>query len=80
VRDCEPVALSEPALKRVERSRAAFLRHLETGATAYGVNTGLGAMAGHDLGEEERALLPRHILLGRAAAVGPETMPRAGLR
>lgn len=71
VKGREPVALSERALQRVERSRALFLKHLETGATAYGVNTGLGAMAGHDLGEEERALLPRHILLGRAAAVGP---------
>jgi histidine ammonia-lyase len=70
VKGREPVALSERALQRVERSRALFLKHLETGATAYGVNTGLGAMAGHDLGEEERALLPRHILLGRSAATG----------
>lgn len=66
----EPIALSEEALKAVERSRTLFLKHLETGATAYGVSTGLGAMAGVDLGEEERALLPRHILLGRAAATG----------
>lgn len=71
VRDREPVALSEAALQRVARSREAFLKHLETGATAYGVNTGLGAMAGYELREEERALLPRHILLGRSAATGP---------
>ncbi len=71
VRGLETVTLSEAALRRVERSRAAFRKHLETGIRAYGINTGLGAMAGHDLGEEERALLPRHILLGRSAATGP---------
>ena len=67
----ERIALSDDALERVERSRSLFLKHLESGASAYGVTTGLGAMAGHDLSQEEQALLPRHILLGRAAAVGP---------
>jgi histidine ammonia-lyase len=67
----EAIALSEEAARRVGRSRGLFLRHLENGPTAYGVNTGLGAMAGFDLGKEERAQLPRHILMGRAAATGP---------
>jgi histidine ammonia-lyase len=67
----EKVALRDDGLDRVERSRALFLKHLESGPTAYGVTTGLGAMAGYDLDERERALLPRHVLLGRAAAVGP---------
>ena len=66
----EKIVLGEAGLETVGRSRALFLKHLEGGATGYGISTGLGAMAGVDLGEEERALLPRHILLGRAAATG----------
>jgi histidine ammonia-lyase len=66
----EKIVLGEAGLETVGRSRALFLKHLEGGVTGYGISTGLGAMAGVDLGEEERALLPRHILLGRAAATG----------
>jgi histidine ammonia-lyase len=66
----EKIVLGEAGLETVGRSRALFLRHLEGGATGYGISTGLGAMAGVDLGEKERAQLPRHILLGRAAATG----------
>jgi histidine ammonia-lyase len=71
VHDHEQVALADAALARVERSRALFLKHLETGVLCYGVNTGLGAQAGIDLTEDEMALLPRHILLGRASGIGP---------
>jgi len=67
----EKIALDGGALDRVERSRALFLKHLDTGVVCYGVNTGLGAQAGVDLSAEEQALLPRHILLGRSAGTGP---------
>jgi len=66
----EKIELDPQAVDRVERSRALFLKHLATGAVCYGVNTGLGAQAGVDLSAEEQALLPRHILLGRAAGTG----------
>ncbi|MBA3520818.1 MAG: aromatic amino acid lyase [Rhizobiales bacterium] len=66
----EAVGMTDRALARVERSRRLFLKHLETGAICYGVNTGLGALAGRDLDDEESQLLPRHVLLGRAGAVG----------
>lgn len=71
VHGCERVSLQPMALERVERFRMLFLRHLETGVLCYGVNTGLGAMAGIALDEDARAKLPRHILLGRAAGTGP---------
>jgi histidine ammonia-lyase len=67
----EAITLSGAALERVERSRRLFLKHLDTGVVCYGVNTGLGALAGMDLSEDEMLLLPRHILLGRAAGTGP---------
>lgn len=66
-----PVALSDGALARVAQSRALFLRHLETGVVCYGVNTGLGALAGQDLGAADMAAMPRHVLLARAVASGP---------
>jgi histidine ammonia-lyase len=66
----EAVALSAAALETVERIRSLFLKHLQTGVVCYGVNTGLGALAGIDLSEDEMRLLPRHILLGRAAGTG----------
>ena len=69
------VAVSAEALDRVAMSRALFLRHLDTGVICYGVNTGLGALAGRDLDAEEIAALPRHILIGRAAGIGAP-MPR----
>ena len=70
-----PVCPSDAALARVADSRALFLRHLGTGVICYGVNTGLGALAGSDLSPDAMAALPRHILIGRAAGIGPP-MPR----
>jgi histidine ammonia-lyase len=69
---CEGAAVgpSLAALERVRASRALFLKHLDTGVVCYGVNTGLGALAGLDLGAGEMARLPRHILLGRSAGTG----------
>jgi histidine ammonia-lyase len=75
VHDHEQAALADAAFERVERSRALFLKHLDTGVLCYGVNTGLGAQAGIDLTEEEMALLPRHVLLGRASGIGPPFPP-----
>jgi histidine ammonia-lyase len=68
--DGAKVALHPAALERLARHRRQFLQHLETGVICYGVNTGLGALSKKDLSAEDRAALPRHILLGRAAAIG----------
>jgi histidine ammonia-lyase len=64
------IVLDPEALARVGRHRQLFLRHLESGVVCYGVNTGLGALAKQDLTVDERARLPRQILLGRAGAIG----------
>jgi histidine ammonia-lyase len=64
------LALDPAALDRVERHRGQFLRHLDSGVICYGVNTGLGALAKQDLDADDRARLPRQILLGRAGAIG----------
>ena len=64
------VQIGDEALARVAEARALFLRHLATGVVCYGVNTGLGAMAGQDLSAEDMAAMPRHVLLARSAASG----------
>ena len=66
----ETVKPSEAALQRVGNSRCLFLKHLESGALCYGVNTGCGAQVGVDLTEDDKARFSRQILLGRAVAVG----------
>lgn len=64
------VVIAPEALARVAASRDLFERHIATGVLCYGVNTGLGALAGRDLGPAEQAQLSRRVLMGRAAAVG----------
>lgn len=70
VYDYEPVAPSEAALERVENTRRLFLKHLDSGASCYGVNTGCGAQVGVDLTEDDKSQFSRHLLLGRSVAVG----------
>jgi histidine ammonia-lyase len=70
VYDHESVAPSEVALQRVENARCLFLKHLDSGALCYGVNTGCGAQVGVDLKEDDKANFSRQLLLGRSVAVG----------
>ena len=70
VYDHETVAPSQAALQRVENARRLFLKHLDSGASCYGVNTGSGAQVGVELTEADQAQFSRHILLGRSVAVG----------
>ena len=69
--DREPVLPSPALLDTVQRGRDALLRHLESGASAYGVNTGLGFLAGHPVAVDDQASFQRSILAGRAAGFGP---------
>ena len=71
----EPVELAPEALRRVEERRAAMLRALDAGVSAYGVTTGLGYMSSRAIAPEDRAALQRTILLGRAVGVGPAYPP-----
>jgi histidine ammonia-lyase len=65
------VALADRLLNTVQRSRTALLSHLESGAAAYGVTTGLGYLASHSVGPIDQASFQRSILAGRAAGIGP---------
>src|SRR5262249_25524572 len=67
----EPVAVGAELLAEVDSERAAMLRHLDGGGTAYGVNTGLGYLMSHPVEAEDQAAFQRSILLGRAAGIGP---------
>jgi histidine ammonia-lyase len=65
-----PVALGPEVVGTVQRGREALLAHLESGASAYGVNTGLGHLAGVVVEAPDQAAFQRAILAGRAAATG----------
>ncbi len=65
------VLLSGPLLDTVQQSRDALLAHLATGASAYGVTTGLGYLASRPVAPDDQAAFQRSILAGRAAGTGP---------
>jgi histidine ammonia-lyase len=68
--DREPVALAPDLLSAVAQSRAALLADLASGASAYGVNTGLGYLASRPVQGVDQAAFQRSILAGRATGVG----------
>ena len=74
VLDREPVAIDPAALARVEAARARLLAHLDKGGRAYGVNTGVGALAGTAL-EPDAQLAFQRALLARGAGTGPPLAP-----
>ena len=65
-----PISLSPALLDTVQRTRSALLTHLESGASAYGVNTGLGLLANRSVVPDDQAAFQRSILAGRAAGTG----------
>lgn len=71
VLDREPVMLAPALLDTVQRTRDALLRHLDSGASAYGVNTGLGYLAQQSVAPTDHSAFQRAILAGRAAGTGP---------
>ena len=70
----EAVAVAPALLDAVDAERGRMLAHLATGATAYGVNTGLGYMAGTPIEPAEQRAFQRSILL-RGAGQGPPFAP-----
>jgi histidine ammonia-lyase len=66
-----PVILADALLDTVQQSRDALLAHLAAGASAYGVTTGLGFLAGHAVAVDDHAAFQRSILAGRSAGTGP---------
>ena len=55
----------------MQSGRDALLAYLESGASAYGVSTGLGYLADRPVEAVDQAAFQRSILAGRAAGTGP---------
>ncbi|MBY5587344.1 histidine ammonia-lyase [Rhizobium leguminosarum] len=67
----EELALSPDAWARVEQASRIVARIVETGVRAYGVNTGVGALADTVVDRASQSLLSRSIVLSHACGVGP---------
>ncbi|MGO8081434.1 HAL/PAL/TAL family ammonia-lyase [Rhizobium leguminosarum] len=67
----ETLALSPAASARVEQASRIVARIVETGVRAYGVNTGVGALADTVVDRASQSLLSRSIVLSHACGVGP---------
>jgi histidine ammonia-lyase len=72
--DGEAVALDPAALARVDAARARLLAHLDTGASAYGVNTGVGYLSHTRIDADQQRTFQRTLLL-RGAGQGPPLAP-----
>jgi histidine ammonia-lyase len=70
VEDGEPVEIAPGLLAAVEERRGRMLAHLEAGASAYGVTTGVGYLSRTRIGPEEQLAFQRS-LLARGAGAGP---------
>ncbi|MGO6730421.1 histidine ammonia-lyase (plasmid) [Rhizobium ruizarguesonis] len=67
----EALVLSPAASARVEQASRIVARIVETGVRAYGVNTGVGALADTVVDRPSQSLLSRSIVLSHACGVGP---------
>ena len=67
----EPVELSADLLASLAENRARVLAALTSGAPVYGVNTGMGRLAGVTLDERQQAAHQRNLLVGRAVGGPP---------
>jgi histidine ammonia-lyase len=72
--DHEPVAIDRAALAAVGAARERLLAHLDTGVSAYGVNTGVGYLASTRLGTDAQRAFQRALLV-RGAGTGPPLAP-----
>jgi histidine ammonia-lyase len=70
----EPVQIAPAALERVGAARDRLLAHLETGAPAYGVTTGVGFLAHTRLDADAQRAFQRALLV-RGAGTGPPLAP-----
>jgi histidine ammonia-lyase len=70
----ETVALDPAALERVGAARERLLAHLESGASAYGVTTGVGYLSRTALDAADQQAFQRALLV-RGAGTGPPLPP-----
>ena len=64
------VRLGDAARANVRKSQAYVDKFLESGDTAYGVNTGVGQLANIGIGQSELKLLQKNLLRSHAVGVG----------
>ena len=69
------VTISTTTLETVAATRERMLEHVETGVPAYGITTGLGLLAGIEVGPAEQDELQRSLLTARASGLGPPLAP-----
>ncbi|EJT06487.1 histidine ammonia-lyase [Rhizobium sp. CCGE 510] len=67
----EALALSAAAWARIEQASRIVASIVETGVRAYGVNTGVGALADTVVDRASQSLLSRSIVFSHACGVGP---------
>ena len=75
-----PVDVSDPAVDRIEKSRALVERWVAENRVIYGITTGFGALSHTRITGDQTRELQRNILLSHAAGVGeplPEEVVRA---
>ncbi len=70
------VVVGEAARARVEAGHRELLAVLAQGGPVYGVTTGQGYLAGHELTEAEARAHQRNLLLGRAVGSAPWLAPQ----
>lgn len=70
-----PLALHPDLLENLRRSHGDMLTALAGGKRVYGVNTGMGFLAGRDLDVHEQMRHQRNLLLGRAVGSPPFLPP-----
>jgi histidine ammonia-lyase len=66
-----PLALSDAARDRIVTARKIVDALVEQGVRAYGINTGVGALANVVVDRSKQAELSRNIILSHAAGIGP---------
>lgn len=70
-RDGATIALSPSSRESVARGRETVDSRIESGTPTYGLNTGLGSLAGHSIPSEQIGELQRRLVLSNAAGTGP---------
>ena len=70
-RSSEPVELDDPVRGRMAHGAEAVARMVESGAPAYGINTGFGKLAQTQIARGDLEQLQRNLILSHSVGVGP---------
>lgn len=66
-----PVDLSKKAAAKIQRSRKWVEEIISSGDPVYGINTGFGAFADHQISASDSQTLSRNLILSHAVGTGP---------